>query len=530
MPIEPEKPQKPEAAAAGDDEIVLESSKKPLLDISKYSIAPDILKLLSKADAVRLCTLPLYLNGQVLFVAMADPQDITAIDEVRRIAKIHAIIPMFAPKQDILAALDRHYGLQEKVQDIVHEIQKERLEQITETEERVAGETQSLSDQAPVIKLVNHIIQRAVQDRCSDIHIEPDEKLLRVRCRQDGVLKENYVFQKAMENSILARVKIASGMDIAEKRKPQDGRIRFKLESKQIDVRVSSLPTMYGENIVLRILDKTAVRMDLSSLGMEPETLKRFEKIIRHPHGIILVTGPTGSGKSTTLYAALSAINSVEKNIVTVEDPIEYNLDLIRQTQVNPKVGLTFASGLRSILRQDPDVVMVGEIRDTETAEIACQAALTGHLVFSTLHTNTACGAVTRLADMGIQPFLIGSSVIGILAQRLVRKVCQNCKEPVKVPANFLEELEIQDPKAVFYRGKGCDQCQNSGYAGRTSIHEFVIISDKIREMIVARVSEAEIEAQGKKEGMKTLRDSGLARALEGLTTLEEVLKVSVRG
>lgn len=505
------------------------SRKKSLIDLAKYSIEPNILSLLPKAQAAKILALPLYLNGQVLFVAMANPQDITAIDEIRRLTKIHAIIPMFAPKEDILIALDRHYGLQQRVQDIVHEIEKERIEQISEEETKPDKDLQAIAEQAPIIKLVNHVILRAVQDKCSDIHFEPDEKVLRVRCRQDGVLQENYVFNKEMESAILARLKITAGMDIAEKRKPQDGRIRFRLESKQIDVRVSSLPTHYGENIVLRLLDKSAVRMNLTALGMDPEALEIFDKLIRYPYGIVLVTGPTGSGKSTTLYAALNAINDVSKNIVTVEDPIEYDLELIRQTQVNPKVGLTFASGLRSILRQDPDIIMVGEIRDLETAEIASQAALTGHLVFSTLHTNDACGAVTRLADMGIQPFLIASSVIGVVAQRLVRKICPHCKEKTHVPPALLQELGVEDRSTPFYAGKGCDKCNHQRYSGRIAIHELFVMTDEIRDLIVARAPQSEIAEVARKQGMKNLRDSGLNKARQGVTTLEEILKVTAK-
>ncbi len=509
--------------------INLPSDKKALLDLSKYSIEPKILKQLPKSLASKLQALPLYLNGQVLFVAMANPQDITAIDKLRQATRIHAIIPLYAPKDDILAAIDRHYGLQEKVTDIVYEIQKERIEQIDDESDEGSQDLQSMAEQAPVIKLVNHIIARAVQEKCSDIHFEPDEKVLRVRCRQDGALQESYIFQKEMESAILARLKITAGMDIAEKRKPQDGRIRFRLESKQIDVRVSSLPTQFGENIVLRLLDKSSVRMSLKDLGMEDDTLDRFVRLIRHPHGIILVTGPTGSGKSTTLYAALNTINSIEKNIVTVEDPVEYEIELIRQTQVNPKVGLTFAAGLRSILRQDPDVIMVGEIRDTETAEIAAQAALTGHLVFSTLHTNTACGAISRLIDMGIQPFLIASSVVGILAQRLVRKICEKCKKPVQIPPGMLQELGIADDKTQFYEGAGCDSCQQMKYAGRTTIHELVTITDEVRELIVQRASLDDIVKMAKKQGMKALRESGIEKARRGITSLEEVIKVTAR-
>lgn len=506
-----------------------QTPQNPVIDLMKYPIEQEILKLVPKATAAKYTALPLYLDGQVLFIAMANPQDLTAIDELRRVTSIHAIIPLHFAKEAISSAIDRHYGLQEKVQDIVQEIHKERLEKVVEEVTEDAAELQTIAEQAPVIKLVNHVVMRAIQENCSDIHFEPDEKVLRVRCRQDGMLQEHYIFQKSLESAILARIKITAGMDIAEKRKPQDGRIKFHTESKQIDIRVNSLPTLYGENIVLRLLDKTSVRRDLSSLGMDPGVLEKFNKLINQPYGIILVTGPTGSGKSTTLYAGLHAINSVDKNIVTVEDPIEYNLELIRQTQVNPKVGLTFASGLRSILRQDPDVIMVGEIRDSETAEIASQAALTGHLVLSTLHTNDACGAVTRLVDMGIQPFLIGSSVIGILAQRLVRKVCEHCKEPAHIAPNVLKEFEIQE-KITFYVGKGCERCQQMKYMGRTAIHEIVVMTDEIRELIVARAPQSEIFAMAVKQGMKTLREAGLEKAKQGITSLEEVIKVTRQG
>jgi type II secretory ATPase GspE/PulE/Tfp pilus assembly ATPase PilB-like protein len=384
-----------------------------------------------------------------------------------------------------------------------------------------------MAEQAPIIKLVNHMVMKAVQEKASDIHVEPDDKVLRVRVRKDGVLQETHKFEKELESAILARIKIISGMDIAEKRKPQDGRIKILLESKKIDVRVSSLPTFYGENIVLRLLDKTTVSKDLGKLGMEGRTLEDFRRLVHTPHGIVLVTGPTGSGKSTTLYAALSEINDIKKNIVTVEDPIEYDIEMVRQTQVNPKIGLTFASGLRSILRQDPDIIMVGEIRDTETAEIAVQASLTGHLVLSTLHTNDACGAVIRLIDMGIPPYLIASSVIGVLAQRLIRKVCQHCKEPVEVPKDFLKDLGVTDPKAVFYRGKGCSHCQNFGYAGRTSVHEFFSITPQMRELITKRASEGELVALARKQGMQTLREAGLEKARLGITSLEEVIEIT---
>ncbi len=452
------------------------------------------------------------------------------IDEIRRLTpQVRAIVPHGANREDLLAAIDRNYGLLDTVQDIVQEIKKEKIEQGDAGSLTDKEDLQAIVEHAPVIKLVNHIIMQAIQEKCSDIHFEPDDKGLRVRYRRDGVLQETHMFGKDMESAILARVKITAGMDIAEKRKPQDGRIKILLESKKIDVRVSALPTLYGENIVLRLLDKTTVSRNLKDLGMEGRNLEEFQRIIRMPHGIILVTGPTGSGKSTTLYAALSEINSIEKNIVTVEDPIEYDMELVRQTQVNPKIGLTFASGLRSILRQDPDIIMVGEIRDTETADIAVQAALTGHLVLSTLHTNDACGAITRLEDMNIPPFLIASSIVGVLAQRLVRKICNHCKYSIKVPENLLEELGIKDTKTVFYDGKGCEECRQMKYWGRTSIHEFFVMTDEMRQLITKRATGQELVAMAKKQGMVTLRESGIEKARLGITSLEEVLKATRR-
>jgi len=500
------------------------------VNLAQHKVPADILKLIPQAAAAKYTLLPLYMEGEVLHVAMANAKDLFAIDEMRRIAKVRAVIPHPFSKAEILRAIDRSYSQQHNVQDIVQEIHKEKLElgEIAALESSIQkGDLLAMAEQAPIIKLVNQIILHAIHDGASDIHFEPEEEMLRIRFRIDGDLRESYTFKKNIESGILARVKVTSGMDIAERRKPQDGRMKIVLESKTIDVRVSALPTLYGENIVLRLLDKTSVSKNLDDLGMEGRVLKDFGRLIRFPYGILLVTGPTGSGKSTTLYAALSTINDVEKNIVTVEDPIEYNIELVRQTQVNAKIGLTFANGLRSILRQDPDVIMVGEIRDMETAEIAVQAALTGHLVLSTLHTNDAPGAVTRLIDMGIQPFLISSSVIGILAQRLVRKLCTHCKEPVKIPDALLNELGISDRRITFYDAKGCEKCRHTKYSGRTSIHEFFVMTDEIRALITKRASELEIRTAGQKHGMKTLREAGLEKAKLGITSIEEVLDVT---
>jgi type II secretion system protein E len=518
--------------ACVDAKIAPSGSSAPIIQepwnhLNEYFIQPTVLKLMPKPFAVKNLILPLCLQAEVLHVAMTNPQAVAIIDEIRRLAKVRAIIPHPANREEILGAIDRNYGLLDEVKDIVQEIRKEKAEEKGSVVTLGKEELESGSGQAPIVKLVNHIVMQAIQEKCSDIHVEPDDKVLRIRFRRDGMLHEAHTFAKELESGILSRMKIMAGMDIAEKRKPQDGRIKILLESKKIDVRVSALPTLYGENIVLRLLDKTTVSRDLAELGMGGRELQEFRRLIHLPHGIILVTGPTGSGKSTTLYAALSEINSIEKNIVTIEDPIEYDIELIRQTQVNPKIRLTFANGLRSILRQDPDVIMVGEIRDVETADIAVQAALTGHLVLSTLHTNDACGAVIRLMDMDIPPFLIASSVIGVLAQRLIRKICEHCKRPAKVPEILLEELKIKEKGVVFYEGQGCEKCRQLKYFGRTAIHELFVMSDGMRELITQRATDAELTQLAKKQGMKTLHQSAVEKAVQGITSLEEVLKVT---
>jgi type II secretion system protein E len=382
------------------------------------------------------------------------------------------------------------------------------------------------AEQAPVVKLVNMILIQAVKDKASDIHIEPDEDKLRVRFRIDGILHEVSTPPKNLQGVVISRIKILSKMDIAESRKPQDGRMQLRMENKRLDVRVNSFPTIHGENIVMRLLDKSSVLLGLQDLGIAGKDFEELNKLIHLPYGIILVTGPTGSGKTTTLYSSLATINSMELNIITVEDPVEYELPLIRQTQVNPKAGLTFATGLRAILRQDPDVIMVGEIRDKETADIAVQASLTGHLVFSTLHTNDAPSALPRLIDMGVETFLLATSIYGILAQRLVRAICKDCKEPYQPTAELLKELGIKE-KAAFYKGKGCPACKGSGYAGRMGIYELLIMSEQLRKMVVARASTDEIRAEARKEGMRTLREDGLEKAKAGITTIEEVLRVT---
>ena len=497
----------------------------PFMDLSDYLIDADVIKLVPESIAQRYKLIPLFKIGQTLTVAMADPQDINAMDQVRLKSgcEIDAVL---ATETDIKNAMDQYYGTSGGVEEVIKQMNEvKRSASVAPASDK---ELAKMAEDAPVVKLVNMIIIQAVTEKASDIHIEPDEKVLRVRYRVDGILHEVPKPPKDLEAAIISRVKVLASMDIAERRKPQDGRIMMKMQGKDIDMRVSCFPTVYGENIVIRLLDKTSLLLGLSELGMRPEMHKAFDKIIRKPFGIMLVTGPTGSGKTTTLYAALNTINSEEKNIITIEDPVEYQISMIRQTQVNPKAELTFASGLRSILRQDPDVIMVGEIRDSETAEIATQAALTGHLVFSTLHTNDASGAITRLADMGIEPFLISDAVIGVLAQRLVRVICPKCKEKLVPTDATLKDLKLKrSDDLALYHGKGCAKCKDTGYVGRVGIYELLIIDDELRKLIIAKAPADQIKAKAVELGMKTLYEDGIAKALEGITSVEEVLRVA---
>jgi general secretion pathway protein E len=387
------------------------------------------------------------------------------------------------------------------------------------------------SDEAPIIRLVNSLLFRAAKERASDIHIEPQEKDICVRFRIDGVLQEVIRPPKRFQNSIISRVKIMGGLNIAEKRLPQDGRIRVKLAGRDIDIRLSTTPTVFGERIVMRLLDKSAVLLDLAEIGMDKNQLALMEGLIHKANGIVLVTGPTGSGKTTTLYAALSKINRPDLNIMTIEDPVEYQLKGISQTPVNPKIELTFANGLRSFLRQDPDVIMVGEIRDRETAEIAIQASLTGHLVFSTVHTNDAAGAITRLIDMGVEPYLVGSSLIGVLAQRLVRVLCKECREAYLPTPEELREIGIGPAKAheprMIYRAVGCEACNRTGYHGRSGIYEFMLVDDSIRDLAVKKTDSGSIKRAAVHKGMRTLMEDGGGKVLRGITTVAEVLSVT---
>ena len=493
----------------------------PYVNLNDYVIDTEMLKLIPEQMVKKYRVVPLFKISNTLTVGMVDPRDVKVLDQIRKASDMEMIEPVVVSEKGIQRVLDFYYGVAGSVEEIAQSFEDEEIVQLEEKD------LMTISDEAPVVKLVNVIITKAVKESASDIHIEPEENCVRVRNRVDGLLSEMTTLSKKLQSAIISRIKVLSKMDIAESRKPQDGRIQLKLENRDLDIRVSTFPTVHGENVVMRLLDRSAVLLGLKQLGFLEQENKIFEKLIRSPNGIVLVTGPTGSGKTSTLYSALTTISSMEKNIVTIEDPVEYELPLIRQTQVNPKAGITFANGLRGILRQDPDIIMVGEIRDRETADVAIQASLTGHLVFATLHTNDAPSALARLVDMGIEPFLISSSVIGVLAQRLIRVICDNCKEKYAPSQSVLNDLGLKKG-TVFYRGKGCKKCQDSGFKGRTGAFELLIIDKEIRKMVDAKCSADEIRQKAGERGMKGLYADALIKAQEGVTTLEEVLRITV--
>ncbi|MBU0548191.1 MAG: Flp pilus assembly complex ATPase component TadA [Candidatus Omnitrophica bacterium] len=489
------------------------------MNLEDYVIDAELTKLIPESIANKYKAVPLFKIMDTLTVGMVDPSDIQALDHIRRISKVDSVDPVLVSAKSIEKVLDFYYGQGNSVEEIVKSIESKNLFGNT-------GDLTEVAEEPPIIKLVNILISDAVKDRVSDIHIEPEIEVLRVRYRIDGILHEVHSLPKKLQSAVISRIKILAEMDIAENRRPQDGKISVKLENKDLDIRVSTFPTVHGENVVMRLLDRSSILLGLKDLGFTKENLEIFSRMILQPNGIILVTGPTGSGKTTTLYSALSTISTMEKNIITIEDPVEYELPLIRQTQVNPKADITFSNGLRSILRQDPDVIMVGEIRDKETAEVAIQASLTGHLVFSTLHTNDAPSSLTRLIDMGLEPFLISSSLILIVAQRLVRQICPKCKEEYSPPPVALRDLGL-DSSTKFFRGKGCSACKNTGFVGRIGIFEILALNETIRKMVEERNSADAINKKAIELGMKTLREDGLEKAKLGLTTIEEILRVT---
>lgn len=500
------------------------------VDLSNYVIDPEVISIIPEKIALRFKLIPLSKSDYELIIAMANPLDVYAIDFVRDYTKAKRIKSLLATEEDVLNAITNYYELGE-YDDIIEKLGTEIVFK-EEEEEEDSKKLEAISREAPIIQLVNMLIVQGVKDRASDVHIEPNEKGLLIRFRIDGMLHDIRTLPNTIKSAVISRTKILAKMDIAERRLPQDGRFQVKFGTREVDLRVSTIPTVFGEKVVLRLLDKSKGLIKLEQVGFSPEQLEEFKSIITKSYGIILLTGPTGSGKTTTLYAALNQVNSKDKNIITVEDPVEYKLDRINQIQIKPKINLIFANTLRSILRQDPDIIMVGEIRDIETAQIAVQAALTGHLVFSTLHTNDAASALTRLIDMDIETFLISSSVIGVVAQRLVRVICEKCKEEYTPGKNVLSALNIEDNlkkdgKIKLYRGAGCSFCKNTGYYGRTSIYELIVLDEEIRALIISKTSSNVIKDAAIKKGMKTLKDSGLEKVKQGITTLEEVIRVA---
>jgi type IV pilus assembly protein PilB len=503
----------------------------PPINLSKVRVPEAVADLVPK-DMCRAYKLsPVCRLGNKLFVAMADPLNVLALDDLRQRTKLE-IFPMITTERAVTEALSGVGSASAAMDQVLREAQEREdgmIEEVREKREDIDLDRLAVeSEDAPVVKIVNLILVQAMKEKASDIHVEPFEKQLKLRYRVDGNLVEASSPPKALQLPIASRIKILAGLDIAERRLPQDGRFRIRVSGKEVDLRVSILPTVHGEKIVIRLLDKGALSGSIDQLGMDDGTLRIFKKAVDAPHGMILVTGPTGSGKTTTLYSVLAELNNPEYNIVTVEDPIEYQVPGINQVAVKSDIGLTFAESLRSILRQDPDIVMIGEIRDNETADIAVKAALTGHQVLSTLHTNDAAGAISRMDDMGIEPFLISSSVILTCAQRLVRRVCPNCKEEFQPEPELLEKLGVTDVEdTVFYRGMGCDRCKKRGYSGRAAVIEVLPVSETIRRLIIKRASAAVIKNQAVAEGMKTLRMVGIDKAREGITTLEEILRVT---
>jgi type IV pilus assembly protein PilB len=510
----------------------------PPINLARLAIPLEVADLVPREMAHNHKVVPVARLENKLFLAMADPLNVLAIDDVRRITRLD-VAPLIASEKAILDKLN-HIDASKSgsMEDIIQDAQKkgdteaegdaDSIEISKEAAEEVnLDQLAASSEEAPVIKLANLILVQAVKDRASDVHIEPFEKVLRLRYRVDGVLMDATPPPKQMQLGLVSRFKIMSSMDIAERRLPQDGRMRIRVGGKDYDLRVSIMPTVHGEKVVLRLLDKSNLSASIDKLGLDPDTFHQFKTAVDAPHGLILVTGPTGSGKTTTLYSALNELNNPIYNIVTVEDPVEFQVPGINQVPVKKEIGLTFANALRSILRQDPDIIMIGEIRDTETAEIAIEAALTGHQVLSTMHCNDAPGAIARLDDMGIAPFLISSSVILACAQRLMRRICSHCKEPVAYPQKMYEDLNIDSSifdGETLYRGRGCDRCKNSGYSGRMAIIEAMTITDEIRKLIIARANTREMGKIAIGQGMRTLRMVALDRARDGVSTLEQVL------
>lgn len=500
--------------------VLAEETRADVIDIRNIVVDHETVNLIPFDVAKKFLLMPISRKGHVLTVAMADTFNVFGVDAVEQATGMILEV-VSAPKQDIMDAIERLYAHSSSVDEIIEEFLAKGTTEMLDEE---------VGREVPMIRLVDQLIAVAVKKGATDIHVEPEEKIVRVRMRQDGVLRQEALMPKPLQAALIARIKIMSHLDITEKRLPQDGRISFMLGTREIDLRISTLPTAFGENVVMRVLDKGSLTLELSSIGFSPKEREVFEDSLKNSFGIILVTGPTGSGKTTTLYTALSMVTSLERSIFTLEDPIEYRFPVIRQTQIRADIGMTFAKGLRALLRQDPDIMMVGEIRDAETAELAIRASLTGHLVFSTLHTNSAAGAVPRLVDMGAEPYLLSSSLTCLIAQRLVRRICKHCRTKVHDPERLVSGIGVKIPPNVpleLYKGAGCSECNDLGFRGRLAIVEAIKIDDRFRELIVNKADANEIESLAKEFGFRTMLEDGIDKALQGITTVEEVAKAA---
>lgn len=496
------------------------------VNLKDYLIDPEIIKIVPERVARQYKIIPLFKIEDILTIAMADPLNVLAIDEIKAHVG-HEIEPVITTEPDIMEAVSQYYGVKDTLSDIVASVEGHVPEFIEDKKGQVQ-KLQRIAKEPPVVRLVNLLITQAIQERASDIHIEPSITDLRIRFRVDGILHDFSTLPKHLQLSIISRIKIMANMDISERRVPQDGRIELKAGSKDIDLRISTYPSILGEKTVIRILDKSSALLSLEELGLSPLNLSKFKSIINAPYGFVLVTGPTGSGKSTSIYTILNTIKSEARNTITIEDPVEYQIGGITQAQINLKAGLSFADGLRAILRQDPDIIMIGEIRDMETAEIAVRSALTGHMVFSTLHTNDAASSITRLTDMGINAFLISSSITAIAAQRLARVICSKCKEAYSPSPIVLEELGLTASGEIkFYKGKGCKSCNGTGYKGRIGLFELLVIDQDIQNLITSKKPADSIKQYAMESGMKTLREDGIDKVLKGITTIDEIYRVT---
>jgi len=503
----------------------------PSTDPSKLDVDPDVIEMIPGNIVNKYRIVPISLEGQTLTIAMVDPSNIFIIDDIKFLTRKNIRVTV-ATESSIKSAMDRFYDAGAALEDVMQEFDEDGVDVVQGSEDLDLGELESAAEQAPVVKLVNLILVDAIKKAASDIHIEPYEKSFRVRYRIDGVLYEVMKPPMKLKNALISRVKIMSRLDIAERRLPQDGRIKLKTKGKEMDFRVSVLPTLFGEKVVLRLLDKSNLQLDMTKLGFEVKQLANFKDAIYKPFGMVLVTGPTGSGKTTTLYSALSELNKTTENISTAEDPVEFNLGGINQVQIHEAIGLSFAACLRSFLRQDPDIIMVGEVRDFETAEISIKAALTGHMVLSTLHTNDAPSTVNRMLNMGVEPFLVSSAVNLILAQRLARRVCMDCKEEIEIPKETLLDLGVPEEEVGSFKcnhGTGCTTCSQTGYKGRIALYEVMPMYEEIKELVLVGASSTEIKREAVRLGMLTLRQSGINKLKEGITTVEEVVRCSVK-